>query len=208
MTRDEQKAVKELGKALEQAIKPSCKKYGYKSIRGYIYKVVDGYLYILLVSVPPIDLGKAISVRLWCKPLALDDIFGEVFEMKDTAKSQPLSFHVQGAFTAACLSLEEWQVQISTSEEIYKALDEIFSQTYVYISKYNKTLKTMQDFKFAISKKPNHILNSILCEIYEGNYKVAMQQINDAIASNQSGGFASGDKNIIEYAKDYCLKRL
>lgn len=69
MTRAEQRYLKSMKKALEGNIRTNCKGHGYKNVNGFSYKQIGEYLYLLLVSVPPADLGRYIRAKLWCKPL-------------------------------------------------------------------------------------------------------------------------------------------
>lgn len=208
MTREEQRYLKAIKKALVGNLRTNCKRNGFKNVNGYIYKQVEEYLYLLLVSVPPVDLGNYVSVKLWCKPLQLDEIYWEVFDMKETAANQPLSFHVQGAFTADCISLEEWKIPISSIDEIDQVFNKIFLTANKYLDQYSNTFKTMKDFKVAISELPSQALNSILCEIYERNYPVALAKIEECLSKYDTGGYLRGSKSIINYAKEYCQQRL
>lgn len=208
MTREEQRYLKSLKKALEGNIRTNCKGHGYKNVNGYLYKQVGEYLYLLLVSVPPVDLGRYVSAKLWCKPLQLDEIYWDVFDMKETAAIQPFSFHVQGAFTADCLSLEEWKIPVISIDDIEQVLFKIFQTSNKYLEHYANTFKTMKDFKAAISEQPNQALNRILCEIYEENYPDAYAEIEECLSKNDTGGYLCGSKSIMDYAKEYCLQRL
>ncbi|MDQ0362094.1 hypothetical protein [Breznakia pachnodae] len=208
MTREEQKYLKLMKKTYESTIRSCGKKHGYKMINGYVYKVIDNMIYELLVFVPPVKLGKSIKINLWCKPVALDDIYWDVFDMKEVADKEPFSFHVQGAFTADCLQLQQWEVSISGPEEMGNVLDFVFDQTEQYLEKYSSEIKTMNDFKNMISDNSYHTLNYILCEIYEHNYQKALDIINIQLANGDTGKYVCGSKGIIEYAKEYCEQRI
>jgi hypothetical protein len=208
MTREEQRTVREANKAMNKAIHPECKKHGYKVINGFIYKTIDEYVYTLIVLACPVDFGKLITATLNCKPIKLDEIFWDVFDMSETAKGQPFSFHVQGAFTAQSLRLNEWKSPLTSANMIEQTMDAILEQTDQFITSYSQKLKTIQDFKIMIAGQQHHKLNSILCEIAEENYSTALEQIENELSNNQTGGFICGSKSIMEYAKEYCQHRV
>lgn len=210
MTREEQRCVRELSKSMEKASRPNSKKYGYKSISGFLYKVVNEYLYELIISVPPVGCGKSIDVQLWCKPLAIDDMFWEVFEMLDEAKKQPFSFHVTGAFTPYCHTLEKWSVNVSADYNVDEIYKEIIERANEFISNYAEKLVTVNDFKQELlDKKSVFTLNVLLCELCEGNYRKVLSCLDDEKMNRKSVGFSSVDGgDIYDYMRRYCEKRV
>lgn len=211
MTREEQRFVREMKKAIEKGARPNCKKFGYKKIADFIYKVVNEYLYVLIITVPPIGLGKQIGIKLWCKPIAIDDMFWDAFEMAEEAKTQPFSFHVQGAFTPYFHTLKEWHVEISSTSEVDSVYEKIFLRADELLEKYEKSLQTINDFKQELLDTNSPLkLNIILCEMCEGNYKEALECVNEALKNHESGGFAAGEdcEDIYEYVKRYCEARI
>ncbi|MCM1468283.1 MAG: hypothetical protein NC086_09055 [Alistipes sp.] len=78
MTREEMRIKRELKKVIEKDfLKPFSKKYGYKIIGGTPYCVRDGWLYMISLSNTYDYIRMVITVR----PLAIDEVFWEVFEM-------------------------------------------------------------------------------------------------------------------------------
>ena len=83
MTHKEQQAVRELKKTVAKTLKSLVKEFGDKLLSGWIYKVVNDYLSLVQIDVYPVSLGKYISTKISVKPLIIDNIFWEVYEMDD-----------------------------------------------------------------------------------------------------------------------------
>lgn len=79
MTRENQRVVRELRKALNKTCREIGKRRGRKTI---------------------FDRERAVKVNLRCKPLAVNEMYWDVFQMAEEAAKQPLSFHAAGAFAA------------------------------------------------------------------------------------------------------------
>ena len=83
MTREEQRLIRELKKPLGKTCKEIGKRRGWKTIAGEQYRERDGMLYMLIVSIPPVDCGKMLKMNISCKPLALDEIYWDVFHIAE-----------------------------------------------------------------------------------------------------------------------------
>lgn len=211
MTRQQQKKVREVNAVLNREIRSACKRYKYKTVMGFAYKVVNGYLYTLCISVPPVGVGDYLGIRLWCKPLAMDEMFWEVFGMKEIAANQPFSFHRTAAFAPYDLTLEKWDSPLESIEKMTETLDGIFRKGEKLIDSYVQDFQDIEDYKQCFVKLENNCfpLNVILCDMVQGEYQAALDRINEEIAAGKRGGFASvkgGD--IFSYAKKYCEKKL
>ncbi len=79
MTREDQRVAQELKKALNKTCREIGKRRGRKTI---------------------FDRERAVKVNLRCKPLAVNEMYWDVFQMAEEAAKQPFSFYVAGAFTA------------------------------------------------------------------------------------------------------------
>lgn len=211
MTREQQRKVREADKALKKEIRLACKRHKYKTVMGYAYKVVDGYLYTLLISVPPIGLGERLRTILWCKPLAMDEMFWEVFDMKEIAEKQPFSFHLTAAFAPYDLTLEDWDSPLESIEKMPEVLDGIFEKGEKLIDTYVQEFQDIEDYKQYFVRMENNCfpLNIILCDMVKGEYQAALDRVNEEIAAGKSGGFASiSGGDIFSYAKRYCEEKL
>jgi hypothetical protein len=109
MTRNEQKYFREAKKQLNLVIKNDTKEYGFQKINGFVYKFVDDFLYDCIIY--HIGLGKKLWIKLSFRPIVLDELFWDIFEIKE-GKTQSKSFHVQGAFVAPSVEIEEWEMPV------------------------------------------------------------------------------------------------
>lgn len=207
MTREEMKMKRELKKAIEKDfLKPISKNHGYKMIGGTPYRVHGDWLYTIYVS----NSYEWIRVVINVKPVAIDEVFWEVFEMKETADKKPFSFHVNAAFVPYSFWLEEWRIPIAAAEQVEAVLDQALTDADEKIAAYCEQIKTIQDFqKLEQNHEPVNHLNCILCDIVLGDYESALMKAEEELSRKHSGGFASiqgGD--IYEYVQRYCKKRL
>lgn len=207
MTREEMKILRELKKAVEKDfLKPVSKRHGYKIISGIPYQVRGEWLYTIFIS----TLLNEIRIVIDVKPIALDNVFWEVFEMKEEAEKHPFSFHVNAFFVPYSFWLEEWRKPIATAEQAEAVLELAFTEADEKIAAYCEEIKSISDFKKLVQNhEPVNHLNCMLCDIVMGDYRSAMAKAEEELASHHHGGFASvkgGD--IYEYVQRYCAKRL
>lgn len=213
MTREEQKAVRELKNAVKKILKPIGKALNYKTVSGWVYKVVNDYIYILYISVPPVSRGKYIRAKVSVKPILIDTIFWEVYEMTEIAKGQSFSFHVAAAHAPYPYTIEEFDTPITSLEDVTSALEDIFRKSDNIIEQYSEQFLTISSFKTEICNKkdPSSRLNTALCNIAEENYQealsIAQQELNKG-----AGLFMRIDENgvtdIYSYIKKFCEERL
>ena len=202
MTNEELARIRSLKAYLKRNRRVSCQKYDCRCIGDFIYREIGGYIYVILTSVTEPD---SVTVRIWCKPIALDELFWEVFDMKESASKQPFSFHVNGAYTAGKLAIEKFDVPADDTAKLY---DLILSEAVKLISGYSEKFRTPEDFKAAISERPGESLNMILCEILDSNFHEALFRIEECLDKNETGGYLRGSKSILEYAREYCVRNL
>ena len=147
MTREEQKAVRELKNTIKKMLKPSCKAFNYKTASGWGYKVVNDYIYILYISVPPVSRGKYIRAKVSVKPILIDTIFWEVYEMTEIANGQSFSFHVAAAHAPYPLEIEKFETPVATLEDVTLAIEEILRKADDILEQYSKRFLTISSFK-------------------------------------------------------------
>lgn len=211
MTREEQRVIRELKEPLIQACKEAGKRRGWKTVSGSQYFDRGGILYMLRVSLPPVCGGRAVSAWLSCKPLALDEMFWEVFHMAEEAAKMPFSFHVNGAFTAPVLTLGRWEEPLPAPEDLECVLETVFSRAETLAAEH--PFPTPAEFRQAVEREPansHRTLNIILCLLYEREYVQAMEEIGVALAQREDGGFLrmNGKRGILEDAREWCASRL
>lgn len=205
MTRGEKKQIREKEKSMDLIIKSNSKLFGYKSVMGIPYKISNNFIFEIIIIV-----NKNVMIKINCKPILLDEIFWEVFDMLEEAKKQPQSFHIKGAFVAGSVKIDNFEFDYNKPEEAGKIFKEIMEYVNKIIENYCKIIYDIKTFQKSIINDPNQYLNHILLEIINKNYKAALEKINGCIKNNKRGGFSDykTGKNIIEYAKEYCEKRI
>jgi hypothetical protein len=205
MTREEMKRLKEDKQALELTIKNNSKLYGYKTIVGFVYKIINDFVFIISIG---INYGhKTIDVSIECKPMVLDEIFWEIFNINKEAKNKPLSFHVSGAFTARAVKIKNFELVYNSKEEMEIKFKELINCSNIIIEKYNENINNLDAFYENIVNDENQYLNIILIDIIRNNYREALDKINNCIKEYKTGGFMENNKSIIELAKEYCEKK-
>lgn len=207
MTREEMRTKREIKRAIEKEfLKPISKKNGYKIISGSAYVVHGDWIY----TVDVFNTHECIIMTITVKPIAIDDVFWDIFEIYEEASKRPFSFHVNAAFIPYGLQLEEWKVPVTNLKQVESVLDQAFVDTNSKISMYCEKIKTIQDFKeLVLNKEHINYLNCILCDIVLGDYKSALNTTEEELSKNHSGGFVSiqgGD--IYEYVIRYCKKKM
>lgn len=206
MTREEQRYLRELKKPFELACRQVGRTWGWRSIAGTRYQVRDGMLYELYLYLPPVGVGRRASAWLNCKPLALDDLFWEIFHMREEAEKMPFSFHVNGAFTAHVLTLDRWSVEL-LPEALEAAVNHLFAEAEKKIAA--RPFPDISSFRQAAAGIRGQELNVVLCLLLEGRYHEAAGTIDDALAQGRDGGYLrmSGG-SILEDAREWCAIRL
>lgn len=203
MTRDEMRQIKENKKAMEIIIKNDSKLFGYKTSMGYVYKFIDEFVFEILIIV-----NKNISGDIRAKPIILDKIFWEIFDMNDEVKNKPKSFHINGAFVANAATINTFEFEYSKSEEAKNKFKNILETSNDIIENFRKNVFDINSFQEYIKNNPNQYLNDIFIDIINKKYKESLKKINQCIKEYKTGGFRVNCKSIIEYAKDYCEKNM
>ena len=207
MTRAEQAELRELTQLIEKKLlKTILKKYGFKSISGIAYKVIGNWIYILFETV----YLHGIKIKIQVKPISLDDLFWEIFEMKEAADSMPFSFHVNAAFVPWALTLENWDEPIANIDDAERVLDQVIHLSDEKIMSYCEQIKTIQDYKDRLlQEKYVDELNCMLCEIAVGDIQEAYDHAQKELAGGKTGGFQSvSGGSIYNYVIKYCEQRL
>ena len=210
MTREEQRYLRELKKPFETACRSVGKRRGWKSISGIQYQVRNGMLYELFPDLSWADRGKALKAWLCCKPVVLDEMYWDVFHMREEAAKMPFSFHVNGAFTAPVYTLDRWKTPLPGPEILKEAVDALLDQAEALVEEH--PFPTLADFRRAVETEPansGRTLNIVLCLLCEGAYEEAAREISAALARGEAGGFLRMDGNqaILEDARDWCAER-
>ena len=214
MTHKEQQAVRELKKTVAKTLKSLVKEFGYKLLSGWIYKVVNDYLYLVNIDVYPASLGKYISTKISVKPLIIDNIFWEVYEMDDLVKITSINPHISASEGPYPLIIKEYNTPAEPTDKVNYALIRIFEEADSIINEYNKRFTDISSFKSELEGREDEhsVLGIILCHIAEGNYKEALSITKEEIKKGNIGPFAKYDENgvtgINEYLEKYLMAKL
>lgn len=205
--REEQRLVKEVGKRLSGCIKGLSKECGFLKVGGFVYKFIGDFVYVGIISVPPVDAGTRLRIDFYYKPWILDEVFWEIFEIKEGPK-QPKSFHVRGTFTAPLVQIENYKVVIPDIEGMDTAYKNILVGLTQKIKDHHKKIYDLTTFQSDIKGNEHQLLNYILTEVCQENHAVAKNLLETAISQGKSGGFADiSQKSIFQYALEYCQQR-
>ena len=71
MTRQEQKAVKELSEIISKNLKVIAREHDFKVVSDCAYKVLGDFLYEVFLSAPPVRRGTAIRAVVSTKPCTI-----------------------------------------------------------------------------------------------------------------------------------------
>ena len=214
MTHKEQQAVRELKKTVAKTLKSLVKEFGYKLLSGWIYKVVNDYLYLVNIDVYPASLGKYISTKISVKPLIIDNIFWDVYEMDDLVKITSINPHISASEGPYPLIIKEYNTPAGPTDEVDYALIRVFEEADSIINEYNKRFTDISSFKSELEGREDEhsVLGIILCHIAEGNYKEALSITKEEIKKGNIGSFAKYDENgvtgINEYLEKYLMAKL
>ena len=164
MTHKEQQTVRELKKTVAKTLKSLVKEFGYKLLSGWIYKVVNDYLYLVNIDVYPASLGKYISTKISVKPLIIDNIFWEVYEMDDLGTTS-INPHISASEGPYPLMIKEYNTPVGSPDEVNYALVRIFEEADSIINEYNKRFTDISSFKSELEGREDEhsVLDIILC---------------------------------------------
>lgn len=202
MTREEQKKLRELNKVLPKMLQNKIKKYEFKKRDYVIWCIKDNLFFTLNLHIGVPDDGKCYC---WTsesiKPLWLDDLFWEIFQMESN-KSEPLSLRAIGAFTIRGsqvfedkTELVEWSI-----DELDKYIDGCLEHFYTSVQ-----VCTVDDFYSNLDIAGYHgELRNALSLIHNKKY----QQALECVDSCESGRFINGNLNINDAMITYCKSKL
>lgn len=211
MTREDQRMLRELEKTLKKTCRETGKRRGWKTVSGEQYQVRDGFLYVLYIALPAFfDRERAVKVNLRCKPLAVDEMYWDVFRMAEEAAKQPFSFHVTGAFTARGLWLPPWREPLSEPEALDAVVEAVFDRAEELAEK-EIAFPDLPAYRKRLEEEDRpRTLEIILCLLCEGQYAGALKRIETELSQGETGGFSrmGGKRSILEDARDWCAARL
>lgn len=126
MTRQEQKAVKELSEMISKNLKVVAREHGFKVVSDCAYKVLGDFLYEVFLSAPPVRCGTAIRAVVSVKPCAIDNVFWDVYEMGEVARKKPFSFHITAAHSPSAHIIKEMELPVPAVDAATLVMNEVF----------------------------------------------------------------------------------
>ncbi|MBM6911264.1 hypothetical protein [Oscillibacter valericigenes] len=213
MTRQEQKAVKELSEMISKNLKVIAREHGFKVVSDCAYKVLGDFLYEVFLSAPPVRRGTAIRAVVSTKPCVIDNVFWDVYEMGEVARKKPFSFHITAAHSPSAHIIKEMELPVPTVNAATLVMNEAFCRFNKSIQDHHSRCSTVSDFKAEIlhDTAPAARLNVVLCEIAEGNFRQAMLLAEKELENEPYGLFNTvtdgGIKSIYDYVKEFCQKK-
>lgn len=214
MTRQEQRMVKELRGTIDRELHDAAKRRGFKVVSKCAYRVIDGFLYEVYISAPPIKRGTAMSATVSVKPCAIDNVFWDVYGMREIAEKKPFSFHITAAHAPYPHTIRELEVCVKSMDGAREALDEALRLSDAVIERHHRCCAAIADFQAEIAGtgSPTNRLNVILCEIAEGNYQAALLLAEKELETDRHALFIKvtdhGPKGIYTYIKEFCENKV
>ena len=217
MNRQEREEAKNIEQNMKIALKSASKNLKWKYKDSVIFKVQEGLFFECMISYN--RLSKDFSARLAFKPVALDNLFWEVFDMPENM-DQPLSFRTFGAFTVTPFKVQEWKEEVIGSleqmcrliiEKCQNCISTILLDVKDISTYVDYLTKSFNEYKIKHTESILNInLELILSNILLGNIKNALSLITERLQSGDTGKFVDCRNNtlkgIYEYAKEYCIK--
>ena len=207
MTREQMRLKKEYTTLIQkQLFKPTTKQFGFKVVSGYAYRQEGDWLYTAYVS----NNHDTLFVKVSIKPVLLDDLFWEIFEMRSEVFKKPFSFHITAAFVPYSCRLKELEIPLSGLEQVTQTFDQAFTECQAAIAEGMESIRSIADYRELLLQKPRiDMLNVVLCDIAEGRYAEAMKAAENELAEDHSGGFVKMEGgDIYHFIVRYCRERL
>ncbi|WP_276352564.1 hypothetical protein [Cohnella caldifontis] len=211
MGRKEQSHAKALKQVAIKHLDNHIKSYGFKMKSGFLYKRQGDFFFSMPVSVRynNNENGYSLSGSALVKPYDLDDLFWDIFEIPGN-KKQPDSLRANGAYVAPSISIDSISLKVDL-ENLAHSCNELLSNFEKIINKFLMDVTDIQSYfqyvKRTLEYNDEELL-FLLLEIQVCNYEGALRMLETEMSLGNSGGFRADDKDIYEYARDYCLEKL
>lgn len=202
MTREQQKKLKELNRALLAILKSNVKTYGIKKKDYMIWGTKNELYFSLLIDVKERDGHCYCTSMELLKPLWLDELFWDIIDMPEN-KSEPLSLRCIGAFALHGMQFYECEQEI-----LQWSVEELEQCVISYMEHFVDTMNTSNletyDSIFDISEYQGEE-QEILRFIHRQEYQEALERIQ---LMEDEGHFQNKGIWFREYAEKYCEQRL
>lgn len=202
VTREEQKKLKELTKALPKILKEKIKAYPFKKKDFMIWYHKKDLFFDLLVDVRVMPDGKCYATAVErIKPLWLDDLLWDFLDMEKN-KTEPMGLRATGAFTVS--GAEQFKDKVELKEW---STDELEETVDAYLEHFHKTVQSssVDDFYSSSDSSAYHAeLRKSLSLVHNHQYQEALEYLSDF----GDGVFKNGDRYINNAIRSYCEGQL
>jgi hypothetical protein len=203
---------KELKKKAIKHIKKLIKAHHANMKSTFIYKRQDEFFFNIIMYLFYDDTQQRyfISGGLYAKPYYLDDLFWDIFKISEN-KKQPDSLRANGAYVAPGFEFLRIRISIDSEDKLENTCEEFLNEFDKKIEDFLMLVFDTQSYKQYLTEVTEYHSNEllfILLEIQLGNFVEALKMIESEISDGNSGGFRTGNKDIYEFARAYCLKQL
>lgn len=212
LLKKEQKTLfKEIEKIQEKAMRELAKEFGLKKRSICLFKKVGDFFVEGVYSTNFTD-DNEMSIRMNCniKPYSYDDLFWEIFDMKENAK-QPMSLRAIGAFVAPIYPMKRIKIVenslVNIEEDIRQTVIGFIDIFKTFINTMENNVENFNQFVIRQSDFYQEDLMKMLAYIHSGKYNTALNKANEFIRNGDTGPLVNGDKGIYEYIVEYCGKK-
>ena len=200
MTREQQRQLRELKKALPRILKEEASRYKIKKIDYMLFGVRDDLFFDCMIHVSAIGSTCSCSTFEEIKPLWIDDLHWELLGMESN-KKEPLSLRAIGAFALNGPVIYEDRKELRTW-----SVEELRSVAAEYVEHFRNSIaeRTMEDFLNGLKENISRDRTTkALYLLHEKRYGEAL-----ALIGGESGCYINGSININDAIRNVCREAL
>ncbi|MNC38638.1 hypothetical protein D3C75_872570 [compost metagenome] len=211
MTREEQKEIRELEKQIPIEIRKLKKEFRFQFSYGFLYRFEGDFLYIAIISLPSNRVG-IINIVTLINPWILNELYWEIQQMNmEEMRSQPKSFHVNGAFTINDIFYQSDSIPY-TKDKFDSAVQDALVFFNAAIEEHKKKLVHIQALAGHLEGYKVSNLTKAIVHMYNHDYKSALQLLlqEETVKDTYEHVHLAGTnaKSAREYAVELCEAKL
>jgi hypothetical protein len=193
-------------KIIIDCVKKIAKKNYFKTISNCIYKIDEN---LVIYAVLWVTNQNSIKFR-WCiKTVELDDIFWDIFDMAEN-KNERFSLRIIGAFCCPSYTFDETIYKIENRAVLEEQVNSFFLSELDKVEEYIKDIRANYDdfLHYVIEREDADDLTKLLAYVLLGKYEYVYKVVKSELKKGENGGFGNRGKNIYEYMKEYCWRKI
>lgn len=211
MKKEQNALYKKIEKIQEKSMRELAKEFGLKKRSICLFNKIGEFFVEGVYSTNfTDDYEVSISIKCNIKPFCYDDLFWEVFDMRENT-NEPMSLRAVGAFVAPIYTIKRIKIVENSLENIE---DDIRQTVIEFIETFRTFINSMENNvenfnKFIIQQSDfyHEELMIMLAYLQSGKYKNALNYAYELISEGDTGPFINGNKGIYEYIVEYCDKK-